>query len=336
MARQTTAEMDGARTAGAMAASPRIDLGPLVEVRRSSQRWKAIKQSWQLYVMLFLPLLWLVIFAYVPMFGAQIAFRNYSPAFGITGSQWVGLDNFQRFYESFNFWPVLRQTLSLSLYSLIAGFPLPIIFALALNYTMRSGFRRTVQMVAYAPHFISTVVMVGIILQMLSTMGLVNQYLGKLGVDPINFMGEPSYFNSIFVWSGIWQNLGFSSIIYLAALTSIDPTLHEAAVIDGANKLQRIRDIDLPGIMPVAVILLILQLGFLLSSAFEKVYLMQNPLNQRSSEVIDTYVLRVSIFSQMPQWSYAAAIGLFKAVIGLILILAANQIARRLKAASLW
>ena len=333
MARETTVDVD--RGPGAVAAT-RIDLVPHVAARRGSQAWRQIKQGWQLYVMLFLPLLWLVIFAYVPMYGAQIAFRNYSPAFGITGSEWVGWENFQRFYDSFNFWPVLRQTLLLSGYTLAVMTPLPIIFALALNYALRSGFRRTVQMVAYAPHFISTVVMVGIILQMLSTMGLVNQYLGKFGVDPINFMGEPSYFNSIFVWSEVWQHLGFASIIYLAALTAIDPTLHEAAVIDGANKLQRIRDIDLPGIMPVAVILLILQLGFLLSTAFEKVYLMQNPLNQRSSEVIDTYVLRVSIFSQMPQWSYAAAIGLFKAVIGLILILAANQIARRLKVASLW
>lgn len=335
MARSTAPEFERAQAAGAVATS-RIDLGTLAEARRGSATWRAIKHSWQLYVMLLLPLTWLVIFQYVPMFGAQIAFRNYSPAFGITGSKWVGLDNFQRFYDSFNFWPVLRQTLSLSLYTLAAGFPLPIIFALALNYTMRSGFRRSVQMIAYAPHFISTVVMVGIILQMLSTSGLINQYLGKIGMDPINFMGEPSYFNSIFVWSEVWQHLGFSSIIYLAALTAIDPTLHEAAVIDGANKLQRIRDVDLPGIMPVAVILLILQLGFLLSSAFEKVYLMQNPLNQRSSEVIDTYVLRVSIFSQTPQWSYGAAIGLFKAVVGLVLILSANQIARRLKAASLW
>lgn len=333
MARQTAADLD--RGAGAAAAS-RIDLGPLVEARRGNPTWRAIKQSWQLYVMLFLPMLWLVIFAYIPMFGAQIAFRNYSPALGITGSDWVGWDNFLRFYNSFNFWPVLRQTMALSLYTLAVMTPLPIIFALALNYATRSGFRRSVQMVAYAPHFISTVVMVGIILQMLSTTGLVNQYLGKVGVDPINFMGKPSYFNSIFVWSEAWQHLGFASIIYLAALTAIDPTLHEAAVIDGANKLQRIRDIDLPGIMPVVVILLILQLGFLLSTAFEKVYLMQNPLNQRASEVIDTYVLRVSIFSQTPQWSYGAAIGLFKAVIGLILILAANQIARRLKAASLW
>jgi len=198
-------------------------------------------------------------------------------------------------------------------------------------------FRKSVQMVTYAPHFISTVVMVGIILQMLSpTGGLINQLLGVIGIGPINFMGEPDYWKSIYVWSGVWQNAGFNCIIFIAALAGIDPTLHEAAVVDGANKLQRIRDIDIPGIMPVAVILLILNMGTLLSTGFEKVLLLQNPLNLQTSEVLDTYVYRVGLVSQVPNFSYAAAIGLFKSVIGLILILAANQLARRLKAQSLW
>jgi multiple sugar transport system permease protein/putative aldouronate transport system permease protein len=308
-----------------------------VQRGRLERHWRAFRGSLQLYAMLFLPLLWLLVFAYIPMYGAQIAFRNYNVVDGITGSPWAGLDHFQRFIDSYNFWPIMKNTLVLNVYQLIAGFFPPIMLALALNYVMRGWFKKTVQMVTYAPHFISTVVMVGIILQMLSpTGGLVNQLLGVIGIGPINFMGEPSYWKSIYVWSGVWQNAGFNCIIFLAALAGIDPTLHEAAVVDGANKLQRIRDIDIPGILPVAVILLILNMGTLLSTGFEKVLLLQNPLNLPTSEVLDTYVYRVGLVSQVPNFSYAAAIGLFKSVIGLILILAANQLARRLKAQALW
>ena len=317
--------------------APARELPRVQPVRSGAARhWKRFRGSFQLYALLFLPLLWLVIFAYVPMYGAQIAFRNYNVVDGVSGSPWVGLDHFERFVNSFNFWPIMRNTLILNVYQLIAGFFPPIMLALALNYVMRGWFKKTVQMVTYAPHFISTVVMVGIILQMLSPTGLINQFLGLVGIGPINFMGEPSYWKSIYVWSGVWQNAGFNCIIFLAALAGIDPTLHEAAVIDGASKLQRIRDIDIPGIMPVAVILLILNMGTLLSTGFEKVLLLQNPLNLQTSEVLDTYVYRVGLVSQVPNFSYAAAIGLFKSVIGLILILAANQLARRLKAQSLW
>jgi putative aldouronate transport system permease protein len=323
-------------TAATATALGRPELGRAVRARPGAATWKAIKQSWQLYAMLSLPLLWLLVFAYIPMYGAQIAFRDYNVVAGITGSPWVGLKHFERFVDSYNFWPILRNTLVLNLYQLAAGFPLPILFALALNYVMRGWFRRTVQMVTYAPYFISTVVMAGLILQLLSPTGLLNQLLGAVGIGPIHFMGEPAYWKSIYVWSGVWQTMGFDCIIFLAALTSIDPTLHEAAVMDGANKLQRIRDIDLPGIMPVVVILLILKLGFLLSTGFEKALLLQNPLNLGTAEVIDTYVYRVGLESQVPNFSYAAAIGLFKAVIGLILIVGANQLAKRLKTASLW
>lgn len=312
------------------------DVRRVTRVRRGTQSWKAFKASWQLYVMLFLPLLWLVVFRYVPMYGAQIAFRDYNVIQGLTDSPWVGLKYFERFVNSYNFWTILKNTLVLNVYQLAAGFPLPIIFALGLNYILRGWFRRTVQMVTYAPHFISTVVMVGIILQMLAPSGLLNQLLEVIGIGPIHFMGEPSYWKSIYVWSGVWQNMGFNCIIFLAALTSIDPTLHEAALMDGANKLQRIRDIDLPGIMPIAVILLILNMGSLLDTGFEKVLLLQNPLNLSTSEVIDTYVYHVGLESQVPNFSYAAAIGLFKAVIGLILIVATNQFAKRMRVATLW
>ena len=301
-----------------------------------AQRWTRIKRCRQLYAMLAVPLLWLIVFRYVPMWGAQIAFRDYNVVQGLSGSPWVGLAHFERFVESYNFWPILRNTLLLNLYQLAAGFPLPILFALMLNAIARDGFRRTVQLVAYAPHFIPTVVLVGLILQVLSPAGLVNQILGRVGVGPVHFMGEPDYWRSIYVWSGVWQNMGFNGIIFLAALTTIDPTLHEAAVVDGANRLQRVRDVELPGIMPIAAILLVLNLGFLLNTGFEKALLLQNPLNLGTSEVIDTYVYRIGLASQVPSFSYAAAIGLFKSAIGLVLIVAANQLGKRFGAATLW
>lgn len=328
-------KLEQVRVAGAVAVVP-AGIAPAPRARRGAATRRKIKRSLRLYVLLFLPTLWLAIFAYVPMYGVQIAFRDYNVVAGITGSPWVGFEHFEQFFSSYNFWPIMRNTLILNTYQLVAGFFPPIIFALALNYVTRGGFRRTVQMVSYAPHFISTVVMAGIILQLLSTNGLVNQILDVIGIGPIRFMSEPQYWKSIYVWSGVWQNVGFNCIIFLAALTAIDPTLHEAALMDGANKLQRVRDIDLPGIMPVAVILLILNLGTLLSTGFEKVLLLQNTLNLRTSEVIDTYVYRVGLASSLPNFSYAAAIGLFKAIVGLILIVAANQLAKRLNAQTLW
>jgi putative aldouronate transport system permease protein len=304
---------------------------------RRARILKAIRHGWQLYVMLALPVLYLIVFHYGPMYGVQIAFRNFNLVDGITGSPWVGLEHFGRFVTSYNFWPIIRNTLVLSVYSLVAGFPLPIIFALALSYIGRAWFRRTVQMVTYAPYFVSTVVIVGIVLLVLDPrFGIVNQLLGVVGIGPIDFMGNPSYFSHIYVWSGVWQNLGFGTIIYLAALTSIDPELHEAAMIDGANKLQRIWHIDLPGIAPVMVILLILDMGEVLSVSFEKVLLLQNPINLPVSEVISTYVYHVGLESPVPQFSYAAAIGLFQSVVALILIVAANQFARKVGETSLW
>jgi multiple sugar transport system permease protein/putative aldouronate transport system permease protein len=312
-------------------------------IKVRSQRWKYAKKSigrdWQLYVLLIPPVAYLLVFRYWPMFGAQIAFRNFNAAAGVTGSPWVGLDNFDRFVNSYQFWPILKNTITLNLYQLLAGFPLPIILALSLNYVRLHWFKKSVQLVSYAPHFISTVVMAGIILQFLqsgSTNGLFNLALDKVGLGPIEFMNEPTYWKSIYVWSGVWQSVGFGCIIYLAALSGIDPTLHEAAIVDGATKLQRIRDVDIPGILPVAVILLILNMGSMLDTGFEKVLLLQNGLNLGTSEVLDTYVYRIAFASPLPQYSLAAAVGLFKGVIGLILIVTANQIARRTRAGGLW
>jgi len=320
-----------------VAVPPLVVRGQLVGSRTSGRTWRLVRRSWQLYVMLSLPLLWLLIFQYWPMYGVQIAFRNFNVVDGITGSPWIGLTNFERFVSTYNFWQIIKNTAILSVYSLAAGFPLPILLALALNHIGRSWFKKTVQMVGYAPEFISIVVMVGIVFVVLDPrIGMVNQILGLVGVGPIDFMGNAGYFRHIFVWSGVWQTVGFGCIIYLAALTSIDPTLHEAAIMDGASKLQRIRDIDLPGIVPAAIVLLILDLSAILSIGFEKVLLMQNPINLQVSEVVDTYVYRVGLASPLPQFSYAAAIGLFQSMIALILIVLVNQLARRVEDASLW
>lgn len=307
--------------------------------RGSSWRyaWSQMKRSNQLYLMMLLPMLYVITFKYVPMLFAQIAFRDYVITAGVWASEWVGFDNFARFFRSAEFGRVFKNTLALSFYELIAGFPFPIILAISLNYINNQKFKKTVQMITYAPHFISIVVIVGIIMQMLDPRnGIVNEGIKLLGFEPINFMGEKEYFRHIVVWSGIWQHLGFSCIIYLAALSAIDPMLHEAAVVEGASKLQRAWHIDLPGIMPLAMILLILNTGNILDTGFEKVLLLQNPLNISKSEVIDTLVYKVGLASPAVDFSYSTAIGVFKSVVGLILLIVVNQTARKLKQESLW
>lgn len=299
--------------------------------------WLRIRRNWQLYVLLALPLIWLVVFRYAPMYGAQIAFRDYMPAFGIEGSPWVGLANFERFFNSYYFKPVIVNTLVISFYSLLAGFPIPIILALSVNQVRMRLFRNSVQMITYAPHFISTVVIVGMLFQFLHPrVGFTASLANLLGVPPPNWMGNPAVFSHIFVWSGIWQEMGFSAIIYLAVLSTIDPALHEAAVVDGASRLQRIRYIDIPGLLPTAMVLLVLTTGRVLEVAFEKVYLMQSPLNLGVAEVINTYVYRVGLLSPILDFSYSTAIGLLKGIVGLLLLIAVNYAARRLTNNSVW
>ncbi len=294
-------------------------------------------QRWQLYVLVFPAMLYLLIFQYYPMYGAQIAFKRYIVTMGITGSPWIGFDHFIRFFNTYDFWLIMKNTIGLSLYELIAGFPFPIMLALALNYVKKEFFKKSVQMITYAPHFISVVVMVGMLMQFLDPrVGFINGVMVFFGMDPINFMGQAGMFKSIYVWSSIWQNVGFACIIYLAALAGIDPTLHEAAVVDGATKLQRMWHIDIPGILPIAIILLILNTGQMLNTGFEKVLLMQNPLNLRASEVIDTYVYKVGLVSQAANFSYATAIGLFKSVISLILLISVNKLSQKTGQSSLW
>lgn len=298
---------------------------------------KGILRSWQLYVLLVPALIYLIVFKYFPIYGSQIAFKQFNIVDGIYHSPWVGFTQFERFFNAYDFWKIIKNTLVLSIYQLLATFPMPIILALSLNYVKQMTFKKTMQMVTYAPHFISMVVMVGIIMQFLATRtGPVNALLSMAGMEEINFMGNPDLFSSIYVWSDVWQNTGFACIIYLAALSTVDPSFHESAVIDGASIFKRMWHIDFPCIMPIAMILLILNVGNLFDLGFEKVLLMQNPLNVRSSEIIDTYVYKIGLTSQLPNYSYAAAIGLFKNVIAFFLLIAVNRAARKFGQTSLW
>lgn len=297
---------------------------------------KELKKNWELYLLASLPVVYLIIFKYIPMYGVQIAFRNYTPAHSVGNSPWVGWQNFQRFFSSPDAWQIIRNTLTISLYGLVT-FPLPILLALLLNYIPSAKFKKSVQMVTYAPYFISTVVMVGIVLQFLDTRsGLINIFITAFGGTPVNFMSEPEWFYHIYIWSGVWQGLGYSSIIYIAALSGISPELHEAAIVDGASILKRIWHIDLPGIMPTISILLIMQCGSILSVGYEKIYLLQNNLNISVSEVISTYVYKQGLTATIPQYSYSTAIGLFVSVINVILLIIVNKITKRLSGSSLW
>ena len=312
--------------------------GPLASRRPLSDRLgRTLAHNWQLYVLVALPLVYLIIFHYVPMYGAQLAFKKYRTALGIWGSEWVGFDHFIAFFKSFQFQRIVRNTIGISAYSLVAGFPVPIILAIALNNSQAQRFKKTVQLVTYAPHFISTVVMCGMIIQFLSpSVGIVNKFIAAFGLQPVGFMGRPEWFQTIYVFSGIWQQAGYASIIFLAALASVSPELHEAAIVDGAGMLQRNWHIDLPAIMPTAIILLILNVGNLMSVGFEKVFLLQNAMNLETSEVIQTFVYKRGIAWQPPNFSYAAAVGLFNSVVNLVMLVAVNALARRVSDTSLW
>ena len=303
--------------------------------------WKYLKKRtlrhWQLYLVLLIPVVLVALFSYGPMYGVQIAFRDYKIRVGFWDSPWVGMKHFNQFFGTANFTRLVGNTLSISLYSLIAGFPIPILLALMLNEAQNRRFTRTVQMITYAPHFISTVVMCSIIRLFITSApnGILNNLLARLGAaERIDFIAKPAYFQSIYVWSGIWQNMGYNSIIYLAALAGIDISLHEAAIVDGASKLRRIWHIDIPGIMPTIIILLILNFGFLMNVGFEKVYLLQNDLNMPKSDIISTYVYRLGL--EKAQYSFSTAVGLFNSVINTVLLVLVNGIASRLSDTSLF
>ena len=303
--------------------------------RRNHGLGKYLKSYYQLYILLLPSLVFIFIFAYIPMYGAQIAFRNYVISKGFWGSEWVGLKHFIRFVTGNNFWPLLRNTLGISLYSLIAGFPIPIILAFMFNELRSQKFKKTVQMITYAPYFISVVAVGGLIVLFLQReSGMINLVRIAFGAEGKDFLTDPKWFKTIYVVSGIWQSMGWGTIIYMAALSSVDPQIVEAAIIDGASRLQKIRYIDFPSILPTIIVLLVLDAGSLLSVGFEKILLLQNAMNMESSDVIATYVYRLGI--QDAQFSFTTAIGLFNSIINVIILVFVNKLANRFTSSSLW
>lgn len=269
------------------------------------------------------------------MYGAIIAFKDFIPVKGILGSPWVGFAHFQRFFHSYFFTLLIKNTLLLSLFSIVFVFPAPVVFALMLNQVDKKRFKKTMQTASYIPHFISTVVFVGMIFIYLSpSLGFVNRFIKALGGEAINFMGSAVWFRPVYIISDIWKSTGYGAIIYLAALSGINPELHEAAIVDGATKLQRIRHIDIPGITPTFVIILILRIGQVMNIGFQKAYLMQTALNMDASEIIPTYVYKQGLLGA--QFSFASAVGLFNSIINLVLIIAVNQFAKKISEHSLW
>lgn len=287
-----------------------------------------IKNQYQLYLLVLPSLILVFIFSYIPMYGVQIAFKDFVPVKGIIGSEWVGFDHFIKFFQSYRFGEILWNTISLSLYSLIAGFPFPIILAIVLHQIRHKMLKKTIQTITYMPYFISVVVAVAMLSLFTSpSNGIINSIIGMFGIQPINFMAKPECFKTLYVFSGIWQSTGWNSIIYLAALSAIDPSLYEAASIDGASKWNKIIYIDIPSITPTIVILLILAFGGIMNIGFEKVLLMQNSLTTGVSEIINTYTYKVGLIDA--QYSYSAAIGLFNTVINFVLLISLNYVAKK-------
>ena len=296
---------------------------------------KSFRRHWQLYLLVLPSVAYFIIFKYIPISNAVIAFKDYNVVQGIWGSEWIGTKNFQAFFENPVFWTLLQNTFFLSVYAIVVGFPIPIILALCLNEIRNGVFKRTVQMVTYAPYFISTVVMVSMIILILSPrLGIVNQAIRALGGTSTDFMGNADNFRNIYVWSDVWQTAGYAAVIYLAALAGIDPTLYEAAKVDGATRFQKIVHVDLPGIMPTATIILVLAVGNVMAVGFEKVFLLQNPLNLSNSEIISTYVYKTGLLNA--DYGIATAVGLFNSVINLILLLLVNTFVKRTSGNGLW
>ncbi len=307
-----------------------------VQQRRQHRKNKlrTIKRHWQLYLIILLPLIYLVVFKYMPIIGSQIAFRDYNFRDGIWHSPFAGLKYFKMFFASPQFSRLMINTLGLSAYGIIIGVFPPILLAIALNYVRVRWFGKTVQMVTYMPYFISTVLVVGILTQILSLTGPVNHLIQVLGGQAIHFMGEPKLFKTLYVFSDVWQKTGYNAVIYISALAAVDQELHEAATVDGASIWQRIRYIDIPSILPTAVILLIMSCGHILTIGYEKVLLLQNDLNMATSDIISTYVYRIGLNSM--QYSYSTAIGIFQSLVSLILLVIVNKISDKVSETSLF
>lgn len=300
----------------------------LEPARKNTVFMKRLKKSIPLYILLIPSFILLVLFAYIPLYGVVIAFKQYAPAQGIWGSPWVGFKHFIKYFNSYQFENTIKNTLYISIYGLLVGFPLPIALALLCNQIRIKTFKKVFQVITYLPHFISTVVMCGIIIIFLSpTSSVFSHMLASIGIEMPNIMAKSSAFSSVYVWSDVWQHLGWDSIIYLAALSAIDPTYYEAATIDGATRWQKIKYIDLPLLMSTAIVLLIMRVGNILGVGWEKVLLLQNGRNLIDSEVISTYVYKIGM--QGFQYSLSSAIGLFNTAINVAILFLANYIAKK-------
>ena len=323
------------RAAGIDQAKEGIQVKEEYGQKKSKGRYRLSKTELQFWIIVAVPLLYILLYCYVPMGGIILAFKDYSIRKGIWGSEWVGLRYFRQFLTSPSSLNVIKNTLILGIYSLVVTFPLPIVLAIMLNEMRSLKYKKFIQMVTYAPYFISTVVFVGMLMQLFSQRtGIVNVLLKKIGMDPVNFLGNSSCFRSLYVWSGLWQGAGYSSIMYIAALAGVDPQLQEAAIIDGASKMQRIWHVDLPEIRPTIVTCLIFSCAGAIAIGFDRVYLMQNSLNANVSEVIATFVYKVGLVNSDIGFSTAA--GLFQSLVSFLILVTANKICRKLLDIGLW
>ena len=301
----------------------------------AKKKSKLKSSNWQFWAIIALPVIYAIVFAYIPMGGIIIAFKDYSIRKGILGSSWVGLKYFKQFLTSPNSVLVIKNTFILGIYTLLANFPIPVLLAIAINEIGNRRFKKTMQMVTYAPYFISVVVLVGMMMQIMDLRsGIINVLLQKIGINPINFFGDAGIFRHLYVWSGVWQTAGYSSIIYVAALAGVSPELQEAAIVDGASRVQRILHVDIPAIMPTVIIMLIFNCSNIVSIGMDKIYLMQNSLNTSVSEVISTFVYKVGVVNS--NFGFSTAAGLFQSVVAFALLVIVNQICKKITETSLW
>ena len=304
-------------------------------IRRSNPQRFGLRNNWDYLIFIIPVVLYFLVFCYGPMYGVQLAFKRFNPILGIMGSPWIGLDNFERLFNSFQFYRIVKNTLVINLFKTLISFPIPIMLALMFNEMRKEKLKKTLQTITYAPYFISTVVFVGIINLFLGgENGYMNHLLEMIGIPSVPFLTSPDYFPGVYIGSDIWRNSGWNSIIFIAALAAVDPQLHESAQIDGASRWKRIIHVNLPCIMPVIVIQFILLMGKMMTLSYERILLMQNSLNMETSEVISTYAYKTGLINM--DYGFSTAVGLFNNVINIILLLAANKIAKRYSSSSLF
>jgi putative aldouronate transport system permease protein len=297
--------------------------------------WDHFRREWQIYVMLLPTIIWFLVFLYKPMYGLQIAFKDYSIFRGVDGSPWIGWEHFETLFSNDQFIRAVKNTITISFYNLLFGFPAPIILALMFNEVLHASYKRTAQTIVYLPHFISSVIIAGIVITAFSpTVGVINAVIGWFGLDPIYFLTQPQWFRPIFVGTGIWQEAGFGSIVFLAAIAGVNPSLYESAAMDGANRWQMMWKITIPSILPTILIMLIIRIGNIMEVSFELVVLLYQPSTYETADVVNTWVYRQGL--QSGQYDLAAAAGLFNAVVAFVLVMTANTLSRRFSRTSLW